>query len=257
MKKIAAALLSLASLLGWIGCSSDGGTGTGSADGGAVADASGFPSGPTDGGKPRVDGGFATPDGGVLPAERFATKVVDFKPGQCAGFGIPAMPEVVLGPPVGAGDRSGGLDVVSLGEHGSIVLSFEPNAIVDGPGADFIVFENAFFAGGDPESPFAEPGEVSVSDDGVTWKTFSCTATAAPYGACAGWHPVYSAPDNGVSPFDPAVAGGDAFDLAQIGVTHARYVRIVDKSPTSCPVASKPTNFGFDLDAVSIVHGEK
>ena len=54
------------------------------------------------------------------------------------------MPDIVLGPPVGGGALAGSLDVVSLGFSGEIVLCFEPNAIVDGPGADFIVFENAF-----------------------------------------------------------------------------------------------------------------
>ncbi len=126
---------------------------SGSSGGGPLVDA----------GKARVDGGFATPDGGVLPLDRFATRVVSFTPGECAGFGVPAMPDVVLGPPVGAGDRQGGLDVVSLGQGGSIVLAFEPGVVRDAPGPDFVVFENAFFAGGDPSRPFAEPAELAVS----------------------------------------------------------------------------------------------
>jgi hypothetical protein len=116
---------------------------------------------------------------------------------------------------------------------------------------------------------YAEPGEVSVSDDGVTWRTFPCTptvdlqasdgtGTAPPYGQCAGWRAVYSTPQNGISPLDPAVAGGDPFDLATIGVTHARYVKIVDRTSESCPAAGadKPDTNGFDLDAVAIVHAE-
>ncbi|MEO7112284.1 MAG: hypothetical protein ABI183_17695, partial [Polyangiaceae bacterium] len=149
-------------------------------------------------------------------------------------------------------------DVVSLGTGGSITLSFAPNAIVDGTGADFIVFENAFLTNPtDPSTVFAEPGEVSVSDDGTTWTTFPCTATAYPYGACAGWHPVLSSPENGISPADPTAAGGDAFDLKDIGVTHAKYVRIVDKSGEACanPGGSNNKN-GFDLDAISIVNAE-
>jgi hypothetical protein len=209
--------------------------------------------------KPRVDGGFAGPDGSVLRADRFVTKVVSFTPGDCAGFGIPKMPDVVLGPPVGAGDTEGSLDVVSLGHLGEIVLSFEPNAIVDGPGVDFIVFENAFFAAGDPGKPASDLGEISVSDDGVTWKTFPCAPGAsAPYGACAGWHPVYSAPDDAISPFDVEHAGGDVYDLADVGLTHARFVRIKDMgTPATCPLAPpKPNNIGFDLDAVALVHAE-
>ena len=206
-----------------------------------------------------VDGGFAGPDGAVLRDDRFVTKVVSFTPGACAGFGAADMPGIVTGPPVGAGNQQGGFDVVSLGIGGEIVVSVEPNAIVDGPGADFIVFENAFWAAGNPAQPAADPGEVSVSEDGVTWATFPCEPAdaGADLGSCAGWHPVYATPDNGISPFDVAKAGGDAFDLAAVGVTKARFVRIRDRATRNCDgVQPKPTNAGFDLDAVSIVNAE-
>lgn len=207
-----------------------------------------------DSGKARVDGGFQTPDGAVLPSDRFATQVVSFTPGECAGFGVPLLPEVVLGPPVGGGDRQGSLDVVSLGAGGSIVLGFAPGEIVDGPGPDFLVFENAFFAGGDPSRPFAEPAEVSVSDDGLTFRAFPCESSV-PWAGCAGVRPVFSTPENGVSPFDPQAAGGDAFDLAVVGLSRARFVKIVDRSPSTCPSgAGRPNTFGFDLDAVAILH---
>ncbi|MBX3206104.1 MAG: cell surface protein [Labilithrix sp.] len=210
-----------------------------------------------DASKPRVDGGFEGPDGGVIRADRFVTDVVSFTPGPCAGFGAAQMPDVVLGPPVGAGDLAGSLDVVSLGVDGEIVLSFGANAIVDGPGADFIVFENAFYAGGNPSQPAADPGEVSVSEDGVTWETYECTpGAAAPYGKCAGWHSVHSAPGNGISPVDPATAGGEAYDLAELGLTRARFVRIRDKSTAACEGTPKPNSAGFDLDAIAIVHAE-
>jgi hypothetical protein len=199
-------------------------------------------------------------------SDRFVTGVVSFDPGACAGFGAASMPDVVEGPPVGGGATQGSTDVVSLGGGGTIVVSFAPNAIVDGPGPDFIVFENPFFIGGNPNNIYAEPGEVSVSDDGVTWLTFPCapttdasspTGVGPPYGSCAGWHPVYSNPNNGISPLDPSVAGGDAFDLADLGIVHVRYVRIVDKTAESCPDGGeRPTTNGFDLDAVSIVNAE-
>jgi hypothetical protein len=193
-------------------------------------------------------------DEGGLAADRFVTGVVSFTPGPCAGFGASRMPGIVEGPPEGGGALQGSLDVVSLGVGGEIVVSFAPNAIVDGPGVDFIVFENPFDIGGDPQKPTAEPGEVSVSDDGVTWATFPCTATSYPYGQCAGWHVVYSAKGNGISPVDPATAGGDPFDLADVGVTQARFVRIRDRSNEVCPDAGGTMSAGFDLDAVSIVN---
>jgi hypothetical protein len=223
----------------------------------------------TDAGTPATEAGDALADGAGA-SSRFVTAVVSFDPTECTGFGASSMPGIVEGPPVGGGTERGSTDVVSLGSGGSIVLSFAPSAIVDGPGPDFIVFENPFWIGGNPDDVFAEPGEVSVSDDGTTWQTFPCTpifdpaapdgtGTAPPYGACAGWHVVYSTPTNGISPLDPATAGGDAFDLADLGVTHARYVRIVDRTREDCPDAGaeRPTDNGFDLDAVSIVNVEQ
>jgi hypothetical protein len=208
-----------------------------------------------DGHKPRVDGGFVGPGGTVLRDDRFVTKVASFTPGQCAGFGAADMPAIVEGPPVGAGDLKGSFDVVSLGLGGEIVVSFEPNEIVDGPGPDFIVFENAFFAAGNPEQPAADLGEISVSEDGTTWKTFTCDPGAkAPFGGCSGWRPVYSAPGNGISPVDATKAGGEAYDLADVGLASAKLVRIKDLARGSCDVVPKPNNAGYDLDAVAVVN---
>lgn len=209
--------------------------------------------------KPRVDGGFAGPDGSVIREDRFIVSVVSFTKGDCAGFGETQLPEIVQGPPVGAGMLKGSFDVVSLGVGGEIVVSFGDNAIVDGPGVDFVVFENAFFAGGNPNSPAADLGEVSVSEDGTTWTTFPCTPAAQPpHGDCAGWRPVYSAPGNGISPLDLAAAGGDPYDLATIGVSKAKFVRIRDLGTEACPpTPPKPNNAGFDLDAIVIVNAEQ
>ncbi len=217
----------------------------------------------------RADAGYPVGDGGlVLRANRFVTTVVSFTPTDCTGFGRAAMPGIVEGPPVGGDADHGSTDVVSLGSGGSIVVSFAPNAIVDGPGPDFIVFENPFWIGGNANDPYAEPGQVSVSDDGVTWTPFPCaptidpqasngTGVGPPYGTCAGWQVVYSSPQNGISPVDPSVAGGLALDLAAVGVSHARYVKIVDQTHEYCPEAGPgPNTNGFDLDAIAIVNAE-
>lgn len=220
---------------------------------------SGFVDAPEpDGSKLLVDGGYVGPDGTVLNTDHFATHVVRFTPGGCAGFGAAEMPEVVLGPPVGRGTASGSLDVVSLGREGEIVLGFDPNAIIDRAGTDFIIFENAFWAAGDPAKPTAELAEVSVSDDGETWRTFPCVSGPGPtYGTCAGWRPVYSAPGNGISPLDPSHAGGDPFDLSEIGMTRARFVKIRDLGTMECAGRpEEPTTAGFDLDAISVVHSK-
>ena len=180
---------------------------------------------------------------------RFASSVESFAAGPGPNVGQANLPDIVLGPPQGAGDQAGSLDVASLGNGGSITLGFAPSSILDAPGPDFIVFENAFYAQGDPDKPFAELATVEVSEDGVNFQPFPCTATAAPAGSCAGWHPVYAnGATNEIVATDPAVAGGDAFDLADLGMSEARYVRITDR------VDLTGLNGFFDLDAVAIVH---
>lgn len=262
MKKLVSPALLLSSVAISLAACSASSSGSGAAHDAGVVDLGGDGSteGYVDGGAPSsqhpTDGGFATADGGVTRADRFVTKVESVMYGPCAGFGQAQLPGVVQGPPLGGGDLHGSLDVLSLGTGGQIVLSFGDNAILDGPGADFIVFENAFYAGSMQSDVFAEPGEVSVSADGTTWKTYPCTATAAPYGACAGWHPVYSTPDNGISPFDSKAAGGDAFDLADVGLAEVRFVRIVDKTTEACAMGSSINTNGFDLDAIAIVHAK-
>jgi len=188
------------------------------------------------------------PGGSPSCTSRFATSVESFVAGPGPDFGRANLPDVVLGPPKGRGAINGSLDVVTLGNGGAITLGFAPSVIVDGPGPDFIVFENAFYVDGDADNPYAELASVEVSDDGAHFEAFSCTATAAPFDGCAGVHPVYANPDNTIDATDPAVAGGDAFDLAELGLTRARYVRIVDR------VDSTGGNGTFDLDAVSIVN---
>jgi len=223
-----------------------------------------------DGGLERGEAGSdAAADSSSTFPSRFVTGVVQFAPTDCSGFGASSLPGTVEGPPVGGGSDHGSLDVVSLGSGGSIEVTFAPNAIVDGPGPDFIVFENPFWIAGNSNDVYAEPGEVSVSDDGKTWVPFPCnptfdpgasdgTGTAPPYGACAGWGVVYSTPQNGISPFDPGKAGGNAYDLADIGAKHARFVKIVDRTDEACPEAGtdKPNTNGFDLDAIAIVNAE-
>ncbi|MFM2153033.1 MAG: hypothetical protein RL199_1468 [Pseudomonadota bacterium] len=165
---------------------------------------------------------------------RFASRVVSFEPGDGAGFGQERLPDVVLGPPRGKGLDAGGLDVLSLGQAG------------------VIVFENAFR--GPQGATFAETGIVGASVDGVTFVDWPCEAEdpAKSFPGCAGVHAVLSSPDDGIDPPDPATAGGDAFDLAAIGLASARYVRVRDSglNPTLAPSG------GFDLDAVAVVHSQ-
>lgn len=183
------------------------------------------------------------------PATPFISCIVSFLPGPGAGHGQDAFPAIIEGPPRGAGTAEGSVDVLSLGRGGEIAFGFGGGRVVDGEGPDFVIFENAFLVGGDPHVVFKELGEVSVSDDGATWTTFPCHADAYPYEGCAGWHPVIANPDNGASPFDPGVGGGDPFDLADVGLASARFVRVRDVSNYGSADTA-----GFDLDAAAAIH---
>ncbi len=200
------------------------------------------PNGQADAGNP--------PDAAVVyDATRFVTEVVTVTYGEHAGFGQGQMPAVVLGPPMGRGAAMGGLDVVSLGLGGSITLRLGQD-VVDGPGPDFTVFENAFTVANGTQT-FAEPARVEVSADGVTYAAFACNPDGGwPFAGCAGVQPVLTpGPDGSLSPLDPTRSGGDHFDLADVAVSRARFIRITDVSMAS----PESNNAGFDLDAVAIL----
>ncbi|MCK6509524.1 cell surface protein [Myxococcota bacterium] len=185
----------------------------------------------------------------------FAQGVVSFSPTGGVSYGQEDFPNKLLGPPQGSGLGKGSLDVVSLGCGGEIILEFSDPMIGDGPGPDFIVFENAFSPNG--VGSFAEPAEVSVSVDGKNWRVFPCDPQSAswPYAQCAGVRPVFSSPENRISPYDPQVSGGDVYDLRDLGVSVARFVRIRDRS-RALPDAARwcqAHNAGFDLDAISVI----
>jgi hypothetical protein len=192
------------------------------------------------------DGGWTDSCGHKRP-DAFADEVIAFTPGPTAGYGQSELPCVVLGPPVGGGLTSGSLDVLSLGNEGSIVLKFDDVELVDGPGPDLIVFENAL-------PGFVEPGFVAVSQDGQDWHEWPCQPEDADagYPYCAGIRPVLSSPSNGISPTDPAAAGGDDFDLAALGISRARYVRIRDSGFSHYGA----TTGGFDLDAIAAANAQ-
>jgi hypothetical protein len=176
----------------------------------------------------------------------FVDAVVSYTPGEGAGFGQDAYPDVVYGPPEAPGDGGGSLDVLSLGREGAIVLAFRDIDLIDGPGVDLLVFENPF-------PGWAETGVVGVSEDGRTWTEWPCDASDADggYPGCAGVALVYANPTNGVDATDPEAAGGDRFDLADIGVSRARYVRVRDSGANAYDGVSG----GFDLDAMAVVNG--
>ncbi len=204
-------------------------------------------------------GGETIPESGETTLSPFADRVVDYEIGPKGGFNEASLPGIVLGPPQGAGDLQGSTDVFSLGEGGSITLTLSGRRIVDGPGPDFVIFENPFNAGGDPENRFVEAGIVSVSADGETFFPFPYRIDGDlplgdpdRYENVAGVEPVWPGSD-------PTAIGGDLFDLADIGLPSIRFIRITDAGATiddpGNHLATAPTA-GFDLDAVAALHLE-
>jgi len=176
-----------------------------------------------------------------------------FGTGQRTGQGGAFFPANVLaGPSVLARDTVPATDpreICSIGLGGTITLGLRRGVIVDGPGADFTVFENAFRYGAG--RIYAEPATVEVSRDGLEWVMF-------PYdlASCRGLAGV--TPTSGQDPYDPQRSGGDRFDLAEVGVDSVRWIRLRDvtsivlNNPAS-PFFD-PTLTGFDLDVVLALH---
>lgn len=219
-------------------------------------------------------------------ADPYLDAVVSKTIGQFGGAGADAN---VFGPPRGGGAFMQSQHTVSLGLGGSIVVAFTDNVVVNGPGVDFTVFENPFLQRGLTTClPFAEPATVSVSADGVHWRAFPCDMTPLPatvkmcaadpppfFAGCAGVYPVFAnaTVQGSPSPLVPSTAplgsmvgiplgegqpafvppvgsGGDTFDLADVGLSAIRFVRLDG--------GNQYQGFdmlgGFDLDAIAGVH---
>lgn len=207
----------------------------------------------------------------ALPAEaqsRFATQVLSFSQGSGSGIFVTSN---ILGGPRGGGLGSGSLDVLTLGEGGSIELGFDLT-IADGPGADFTVSENGFVVGGGP-GVFAEVLFVEVSTDGATFVRFPTNYVGSgskmgSYRGLAGGLPVIANVDtNLVSPFDPVASGGESFDLADLAGTPEvlsgtvdldaiHIVRLVDALIADVDSSGTPLEAfgGADVDAVAVIH---
>ncbi len=167
--------------------------------------------------------------------------------------------------PADATSANGG-PIVSLGDGGQITLSFA-QAIANGPGYDFAVFENGF------ADEFLELAFVEVSTNGLDFVRFpaiSLTSVATQVGS--------------FDPVDPTnvdnLAGkyragfGTPFDLAaiaglspEVDPNEINFVRIIDVvgsltlgnvdslgNPVNDPYPTAFASGGFDLDAVGVIN---
>ena len=182
----------------------------------------------------------------------------------------------------GAGENAVGaadcdyLDVVSLGDGGEVTMTFSP-PITNGPGDDFVVFENGFPSGG---HLFAELAFVEVSTDGHAFARFpSVSLTPDPIDGynvldptdvhnLAGKHPGGNISPCLGTPFDLADLTGDPLvSGGQVNLAQINYVRVVDvigdgstyddANPAHKVYDPYPTALsqsGFDLQAVGVLN---
>lgn len=160
-------------------------------------------------------------------------------------------------------------DIVSLGENGSITLSFA-DAITNGDGADFLIFENSF------SDSFLELAFVEVSSNGSDFVRFdNISLTAASVGAFGnidttnilGYAGKYRAGFG--TPFDLQELASKMTSNPSLDINYITHIRIVDisgdgNSFDSLPAPAGPNpiydpfpssgSAGFDLDAVAALY---
>ena len=176
-------------------------------------------------------------------------------------------PENVIGQPQGM------LHVVSLGDGGSAVVTFE-TPISDGEGPDFAVFENGFAESTPPYLYFLELGFVEVSTDGQRYVRFpavSLTQTDTQVASFGQLDPtkIYNLAGKYTADYGTPFDLQELADSSGIDIHNIQYVRIVDVvgsiDPRYGTLDSKgnlindpyPTPFwdgGFDLQAVGVIH---
>ncbi len=142
-------------------------------------------------------------------------------------------------------------EILSIGLGGEIIVGFKDYIITDGPGIDFIIFENAFI---NPinQGIFAEPAIISVSYNGIDFIEFPYDSTTLK--GLAGITPTNGKVEASKYP----ACGGDGFDLSTIGLDKVKYIKIKDISSIISTLDESNIYYnpesiisGFDLDAVA------
>lgn len=129
--------------------------------------------------------------------------------------------------------------VVSLGDKGEIIFALKHRGCLhDGPGADFTIFENVFRYNGD--KVYQEIAKVGVAESNhpKKYRWFPCSPQKGEILGCAG--------------LIPTAEGGDEFDLANLGVKKACYIKIKDIGINQ---GHGGQTQGFDFDALSLHYG--
>lgn len=220
------------------------------------------------------------------PNDPYADEVVDFEP---LDPGFPRRRSNALGIPsdrvVALGARRNDDRGASPPYGGTVILKFTDNMVVNDPGIDFTVFgrvRNVWVEGRSVR--LMKPAVVAVSQDGVNWREFAFNYRPSlfedgsinyfePFSYASGFAGITPAHSrNGFpDPTNPAVSGGDFFDLdalpgrpftwisyVRITATGDRWLRDADgdlvRHTDYSGALSGTGSSGFELDAVAAVN---
>ncbi|MBP3253521.1 MAG: DUF4465 domain-containing protein [Bacteroidales bacterium] len=157
---------------------------------------------------------------------------------------------------VGVAD-TGNLVCVSLGNGGNALVTFD-RPIINGPGADFAVFENAF------AETFMELAFVEVSSDGVHFFRFPAVSTATEDSKQPSDY--YNLAGNTDYHYGTGFDLDDLEDNADLDKNNIRLVRIVDvvsgqdkdsKGNVIYDPVTPGYSAGFDLSGVCVINAGK
>ncbi len=163
--------------------------------------------------------------------------------------------------------------VVSLGDGGQATLSFDVD-ISDGPGWDFVVYENGFRSLNDSNLAFLELGFVEVSSDGKHFFRFPAVSLTQDSVQVGGFDFLDARNLHNLAGKYIAL-WGTPFDLADLqsfvdsglNLQHVKFVRIIDVvgsidqrfarydskgNKINDPFPTPYVSGGFDLDAVGV-----
>lgn len=171
------------------------------------------------------------------------------------------------------GVAKGSMDVVSLGDGGSAVLSFN-KPIYNGEGPDFVVFENGMKSQAPPYNYFLELAFVEVSTNGVDYVRFPSVSLTQTNSQVAGFgqlNPtkIYNLAGKYEACYGTPFDLNDIADSANINIDSILFVKIIDVVGSVNPeyagydsqgnIINDPFTTpywtgGFDLDAVGVIN---
>lgn len=132
---------------------------------------------------------------------------------------------------------------LSLGVGGNVILRVREGFLFNKEGPDFKIYENPIRA----FTTYLEFAYVEVGESLNNLKRFPCNLQGSPVTGCAGWG-----------------ADGDTFDIAVLGLSRIKYIKIIDTGLNRAPAPPREDWVricydcaGFDLDAVELFHAYK